>query len=296
MGKTSQKKTRVVVVILASLVLALTSFCTYLLISRADPSSDTKPLRKAGDGLFSWHDEVFEKEEREILFALMKEQGLTELYQDFPFNMPAGEIREFVNECERNGINLYLLIGEPEWALDSGAVELRAQIQRAALMGLAGVMVDVEPGSTDEWKKDRRPVMETMTKMLLRGKTAAEENGLSMIVCLSYYYDDYGFEEKLDVIAEKACDALAIMNYNQKDETGQIGTEASLCRKYGKRLINIYELQEVGKYGLEESHTYREEGLPALKKSAKEVAAYYSGQTITTALHDYRALKAMSGR
>ena len=115
-----------------------------------------------------------------------------------------------------------------------------------------------------------------------------------MIVCLSYYYDDYGFEDELETIVEDGCGALAIMNYNREDEIGQIETEAALCKTYGKRLITIYELQEVGKFDLEESHTYREAGLSALKESRERALAYFGDQKISTALHEYRALKEMS--
>ena len=109
------------------------------------------------------------------------------------------------------------------------------------------------------------------------------------------YYDDYGFEDELETIVDRGCDALAIMNYNRDDEIGQIETEAALCSAYGKRLINIYELQEVGKFDLEENHTYRDAGLPALEESAKSVVRRFDGQDITTALHEYRALKDMAG-
>lgn len=291
---TAQKKARVLIIILLALVAALGSFCIWLLTVRCAKQTKTPEIR-TGNGLFSWHDEVFETDEREILFRLMRDQGLTELYQDVPADTPVPLIKAFAQTCEENGIRLYLLIGEPEWALDKHGTELRAQIQRAALMGFSGVMVDVEPGSTDEWKEDRRPVMETMTKAFLRGKAAAEENGLEMIVCLSYYYDDYGFEDELETVVQRGCDALAIMNYNREDEIGQIQTEAALCKAYGKRLINIYELQEVGEFGLEETHTYREAGLSALQKSSESIQRYFADQDISTALHEYRALKDMAG-
>ncbi|MBQ7604263.1 MAG: hypothetical protein IJU75_04850 [Clostridia bacterium] len=254
--KAAGKKSRVLIIVLLAGTVLLISFGIFYLTrwrEKLNKTSESLP----GDGLFSWHDEIFEADEREILFDLMRSQGLTELYQDVPLDTPVPKIKEFAKACEENGIRLYLLVGEPEWALDKNGTELRAQIQRAALMGLAGVMVDVEPGSTDEWKKDRIPVMATMTRAFLRGKAAAEENGLEMIVCLSYYYDDYGFGEELETIVKLGCDGLAIMNYDRQDEIGQIETEAALCKTHGKRLINIDELQEGGKYGLEEIHTYR---------------------------------------
>ena len=292
---TTRKRPRVLAAILLAIVVVLASLCVCLFIRLREVSVSPEAALPHGNGLFSWHDEIFEEDEREILFSLMRENGLTELYQDVPSDTPAPVIKDFTDACAENGVKLYLLIGDPEWALDKNGYELRAQIQRAALMGFAGGMVDVEPGSTSAWKKDRAPVMETMTKSFLRGKEAAEENGVEMIVCLSYYYDDYGFESELGTIIGQGCDALAVMNYNRDDEIGQIEHEASLCRKYGKRLINIYELKEAGKYGLEESHTYREEGFDALNKSAETLRRYFSGQDFNTALHDYRALKEMSG-
>jgi hypothetical protein len=290
------KKPRALIIILIALAVILAFFGVWFFAGRgADKNKAPESPSFPGNGLFSWHDEVLEEDEREILFELMKNQGLTELYQDVPLDAPAAQIRDFAKACEENGIRFYLLIGEPEWALDKNGTNIRAQIQRAALIGCAGVMVDVEPGSTDEWKSDRKPVMTSMTKSFLKGKAAAEENGIEMIVCLSYYYDDYGFEEEIETIVEKGCDALAIMNYNREDEAGQIVSEAALCKKYGKRLINIYELQEVGKYYLEEIHTYREAGLSALQKSRAELIEAFEGQQITFALHEYRALKEMTG-
>jgi len=257
-------------------------------------AEEEETVKDSGHGLFSWHDEVFDEEEREVLFQLMTEQGLTELYQDIPATMSTARIKELADACEALGIRLYLLVGNSEWALDKKATKLRAEIQRAALIGCSGIMVDIEPGSLDEWKNDRDSVMESMTQGFLQAKAAAEKEGLEMIVCLSWYYDDYGYESELKQIVEEGCDTLAIMNYNREDEAGQIETEAKLCRKYGKALINIYELQEIGKYDLEEIHTYREEGLPALWQSWEELHSIYSDQDISAALHEYRALKAMN--
>jgi len=261
-------------------------------VTPAAEPEDAIPDR--GNGLFSWHDEVFEAEERELLLRLMREQGLTELYQDVPHSMPTAQIKELAEACRGCGIRVYLLVGEPEWALDRKATELRAEIQRAALIGCDGIMVDIEPGSTDKWREDRDSVMASMKEAYLKGKAAAEREGLEMIICLSWYYDDYGFEAELEDIVADGCDTLAIMNYDRTDEIGQIETEAEFCQKYDKRLINIYELQEVGEYDLEEGHTYREVGLSAMWESWESLLEAYPELKLSAALHEYRALKAMS--
>lgn len=292
----SRKSKRIILI--AAIALALVSAAVVLcvtLLRKTEPGTDAgSDAPPRGNGLFSWHDEVFDASERETLFALMKERGLTELYQDVPHDTPVPEIKEFAASCAENGVRLYLLIGDPQWALDPNATELRSEIQRAALMGFAGVMVDVEPGPTDEWKEDRESVMEMMTEAFVRGKSAAAENGVEMIVCLSYYYDDYGFEEQIETIVKDGCDSLAIMNYNREDEAEQIGTEAWYCEAFGKALVNIYELKEPGQYDLEEIHTYSEVGLEELENSWASLRETYPDLEFYMALHDYRALKDLS--
>ena len=285
---------RTALLVLLILLIPAAGLLGWLLGRDRTPAAEPKDvIPDHGHGLFSWHDEVFEAEERETLLQLMREQGLTELYQDVPHTTPTALVKELAEACRALGIRFYLLVGEPEWALDRKAAELRSEIQRAALIGCDGVMVDIEPGSTDQWKKDRDSVMSSMTEAFLKGKAAAEREGLEMIACFSWYYDDYGYEAELEQLIAEGCDTFAIMNYHREDEVGQIQTEAELCRRYGKALISIYELQEVGKYDLEEIHTYREAGLPALWESWDELRNAFPDQEISAALHEYRALKAM---
>ena len=115
-----------VIIILTLLAAALAVACAVLLLGRGEKVTKGS----YGDGLFSWHDEVFEEGERETLFRLMRDQGLTELYQDVPYDTPVSEIKDFAEDCRENGIKLYLLVGEPEWALDRSGAALRAEIQR----------------------------------------------------------------------------------------------------------------------------------------------------------------------
>lgn len=73
-----------------ALLVGLVVFSGYVLIYRhIEQEKTTEVEPKKGNGLFSWHDEVFEMDEREILFRIMKDQGMTELYQDVPHDMPA---------------------------------------------------------------------------------------------------------------------------------------------------------------------------------------------------------------
>lgn len=253
-------------------------------------ASDTR------NGLFSWHDEVFSAEEQKLLLLHMRKQGLTELYQYVTHSVPVPDIKALKSACDSAGVSLYLLVGEPEWALDGDARDLISEIQRAALIGCAGIMVDMEPYSLDEWDSGSDTVMASMTAACIKAESAAERNGLELVVCISWFLDGRGYSRELEEIVSRGCGALAVMNYNRSDEPAQIETEAALCRKYGKRLINIFELQEAGKYGLQEQNTYSGEGLSALWESWERLKNIYPDQELSLALHEYGALKDISGK
>lgn len=299
---TAQRSPALAALILSVLALALAAAALLLVLRRTGapagaPAPETEgpaDTADAGHGLFSWHSEVLDAEARETLLRLMREQGLTELYQYISHDTSTDLLRELSESCRENGVRLYLLVGNAEWATDKNARELRKEIRRAALLGCAGVMADIEPASTELWQKDRDAAMTIMTEGYVRAEEAAREEGIELIACLPWYYDDYGYEHELKTLVADGCDALAIMNYSRDDEIGQIGTEAEICRRSGKRLICIYELQPVGEHNLKEINTYNSLGLSALWESWEKICAAYPEQKLYAALHEYRALLELS--
>lgn len=249
-------------------------------------------------GLFSW-DQPKDIQEAEQMFSLMERHGLTELYQYFSLKTSDEEVEDFLALAALRGIRVYLLAGSAEWALESKGNSLRKVIRKAADWneglpedaGFAGVMADVEPYLLDEWKDARREaLMQTYVQGFAFAYSYSGKKGLELLACIPFFYDQKDCEEILERLVDEGCDGLAVMNYLRIDEIEHIRTEAELAQTYGKRIINVYELQRPGTAGLTNWHTYYNVGLDALNESIAAMQEAYSPQCIDYALHYYPLL------
>lgn len=249
--------------------------------------------------LFSWKvSEVLEG--RTQLFATMKELELNTLYQEFSEELQKESIMDFLGEAAEEKIDVYLLVGSPEWALEEKGESMFLQVEKALEInryvgenqGVKGILYDVEPYLLEEWdKQDPQDIMDSFVEGMKRVYQKAKESGLEVILCIPYFYDDLGASKQLEALIKSGCDSIAIMNYYQGKEYENIKNEAALANKYGKKLINIYELQAPGKYGLKDKNTYYEEGIKAVEENFAALRANFSDQDIYIAFHEYRALK-----
>ena len=159
--------------------------CAALLL--VSPAYAAKPAEKPAPvsgpaGLFSWSAETVNKTDGE-LFKLMKEQGLTVLYQNISSkNSRQEQMSVFVETAMDEGITVYYLTGDESWGLDpdgerlcdavKDAVAYNRRIKRKFLARreadgkpwstvpqLAGIVFDVEPYTLDEWDKNPDKVM-----------------------------------------------------------------------------------------------------------------------------------------
>lgn len=249
--------------------------------------------------LFSWKDSEV-AEGRSQLFSTMKELKLNTLYQGFSEELKEDEIKNFLVEASREKIDVYLLTGDPEWALDKEREVMSSKVENVLKIndgvvenpGLKGILFDVEPYLLEEWdKQDRQEIMDNFVEEMKKAYKKAHDNGLEVILCIPYFYDDLGVSKQLEELIESGCDSVAIMNYYQGKEYENIKGEAILAAKYGKKIINIYELQAPGKYGLKDKNTYYEEGINAVEENFDSVQAAFHQDDISIAFHDYKALK-----
>lgn len=245
------------------------------------------------NGLFSWDDDVLREEQREELFAIMKKQNLGAIYQYGSRDTDPEKMAEFFAGAREHGIEPFLLIGEPEWAADAEGTKLCAEVRYASMLKeCEGLVIDVEPYLLPEWNADREALAETFVAALIRAKGEAEKSGLKVIVCIPYWLDEKIGESLMEELVRDGCDMLAVMNYYRKNESEHLKEEAALCREFRKPLINIYELQEPGKYGLQPINTYYSDGLPALAESWEVIAEEYREVGVSYALHTYKEVKA----
>lgn len=284
-------------------ILVAMAFCAAFLAGRVALGAQAQAAPEPGRtrlGVFSWQRENVTKEDasRE-LFDILAGVGASELYQ----YMNVKNADQFLQRAKELQIDVYLLAGRPEWALDAKAKQMLKEVDKAAKLmaqsggaGLAGLMLDVEPYLTSAYKKDPGKTMETYLAAMRRTYARAQEKGVFLILCIPHFYDAAGYTEVLRALIQEASDAVAVMNYQKNDESGQIETELDAARQAGKRLIHIYELQRPGLYDLTERNTYYQDGLPAVWDSSEKLRAYFDYEGLSFALHDYTALREMISR
>lgn len=254
--------------------------------------------------LFSWKDsEVLEG--RTQLFTTMKEQKLNTLYQRFSGELRKEDIQDFLVEAAKNKIDVYLLDGSPEWAMEEEGESMCRQVEKALEIkqaaeenqGVKGILFDVEPYLLEEWdKQGPQKIMDNFVKGMKVAYKKAKDSDLEVILCIPYFYDDLGVSKQLEDLIESGCDSVAIMNYYQGKEYKNIKREAELAFEYKKKLINIYELQAPGKHGLKDKNTYYEEGIIAVEENFAALRAAFRRKDISIAFHEYEALKEVAGR
>ncbi len=288
--------------------------CVALFLGAPVYASESAAPPPGPAGLFSWSAETVNKTDGE-LFKLMKEQGLTVLYQNISSkNSRQEQMSVFVESAVDEGVTVYYLTGDASWGLDpdgerlceavKDAVAYNRRIKRkflarreadgkqwATIPQLAGIVFDVESYTLKEWDKNPEKVMGSFVSGMKEAYALAQDYGLEVIVCIPWYYDDKGQQKGLEELIENGCDRIAVMNYYRGAEIKNIATEVDLVQKHGKGIITIYELQKADGHGLKEINTYYNSGLAALARSFKSVMEAYPEQTISIAYHDYRALK-----
>lgn len=244
-------------------------------------------------GLFSRHADVLETTQREELFKAMDAMGIKELYQYFPPGTDSRKITQFINKAESHGISVWMLTGEPEWAISADGEALSEQVVRAIIFGgMQGIVVDVKPELLPEWQTDSAAVMQQFTRMMKKGRNAASEAGLEWVICVR---DDFDQFEEFKTLVKDGADAIAVRVGNKDSIAENIDAEAALCSKYGRGLISIYELRDPVGSGLTPEETFYEEGIEAVEASWESLLAEISGKypklIFSCAFHECRALQ-----
>lgn len=257
-------------------------------------------------GIFSWTEEAWAEEERKCFLSTAARVGAKEIYQEFSDEaLAAGQPEGFIRDLEAAGIQVYLLCGSPEWGYERDGASLCKKIQTVAAYnrshggGVRGIVADVEPHLLAEWEgggQSRAELMDTWLEGMKTAYLQAKEQRLELIVCIPNFYDETS-PDVLDALVEKCCDTIAVMNYNRRDEYGQMEEEAALAAGYGKRVICVYELQKAGSHGLTETNTYASVGMEAMFASIKKLQKSFAGTNpaadLTFAVHYYEPLKEM---
>jgi len=226
--------------------------------------------------VFNWDRDMVTVEKADVFFDEFSDITISTVYQYIPARTAEEDIAYYLTSAAAHEVGIYLLTGEPEWGLEADGASMVDEIMRAQAINqlvpweaqIRGVVMDVEPYSE------------------------ALDCGLQLIVCIPYFYDTKGYADALERIIESGCDRVAVMNYYKGKEADHIADEIALSRKYGKKLVNIYELQPPEGTAVTEANTYYHEGLGAVVRSAVSLRSMYQGD-VEFAIHDFDAWKEM---
>lgn len=276
-----------------AIILIIGLSCSILLSSCDDRTSKTRSL-------FSWKEnEVVEGKEE--LFQMMESLKLNTLYQHFSSKLNEAEIKKFLLGAKKRDIEVYLLDGDPKWALEKDGGPMIETIERVIKINskldenirIKSIVFDIEPYTLDEWddEEKRDEIMDRFSNGMQIAYKKAKENNLEVINCIPYFYDSKGFSKQLEELIKSGSDGIAIMNYMKTKEVKNIEGEVELADKYGKKIINIYELQAPGEHGLEEKNTYYNDGIEEVEKNFENIIEEFPDKEISIAFHEYKALK-----
>lgn len=265
----------------------LAAICLIGLGSAGNFFSQGKLTRNTG--MFSWDAEYLKPENQAQVDRAMEAFGCGAVYQQVPGDADDRTVLAFLDYRHAKGQEVYYLAGAPEWGKPGGLAVMEQQVARVVDWngmagpggGFAGIVWDIEPYLLDEWEDGMEELMESFVSNCCEAYGAEQgrkgTGRLDIIVCIPFFYDQKGLEEPLGRLIADGCDAVAVMNYNKNDEFGQIGTELSLARKYGKGIIHITEMQRPGRHKLTDNNTYFGDGIGAAKESwemLKQQAGY----------------------
>ena len=281
--------------IIIGLILSLSVFA--LAFKTSDKQAEARAL-------FSWKTSEVVEGHKE-LFETMEKLELNKLYQGFSRDLKNDQIEAFLVEAEKNDIEVSLLAGDPTWALDKKGksmietidrvVEINSKLDKAS--GIKSILFDVEPYTLKEWTGDNKEkIMNNFVRAMKATYKKAQAEDIEVILCIPFYYDNMGFSKQLKELIKSGCDSVAVMNYFKSKEAHNIEREARYAQRYGKKLINIYELQAPGKHGLEEKNTYYNQGIEAVEESFVNIKNELVDKDISIGFHEYRAVKEILDR
>lgn len=242
----------------------------------------------AKPSLFSWFLEPMMEPEK--ILTWLQTHHIKRLYQFATPDYSVDDFQAFLKKAKEFDLDIYLLNGEPEWALDSTAQEMLNYLAwtRKFQGDVKGIVFDIEPYSLEEYKENPQKVMTTFVEAMVKVYAQAHTQHLEIILCLPYFYDIYGFEVELETLIKKACDGILVMNYYRGKEIEHIQTQVILCERYNKYIETIYELQPAGLFDLTDQNTYYIKGLPAAYENYKQLSKAYSEKPIELSFHELR--------
>ncbi len=249
-------------------------------------------------GIFSWSSEEVTDNKVQLISDL-REYNFDRIFQAFSSSLTDEEIASYVSDVTSNKVDVYSLIGIPEWALDPSGEKMVERLERVERINrklpkehqIKGIIVDVEPYVMDNFDWTDNSIQESYIYSMKQLYQATENSGLELIVVIPYFYDTKGYENAVNTIVNEAATEVAVMNYYRDKEIDHMDHEAEQAKKANKPITSIYEFKRPGDHGLTNKNSYYNEGYLAAIENSDRLISHYKDQPVNIAYHDYHAFK-----
>ncbi len=246
--------------------------------------------------IFSWEEEYILPEMEDDVEKAMEKLNCKAVYQQITQEAEETQVLDYLKRRKEKGQRVYYLAGASDWGVEEDGASMLEAVRITAEWnkksgtegGFAGIVFDVEPYLLEEWDDNQESCMEQYAANCIQAYQSAREEKLAVIICIPNFYDRIGLSALLEKIIEEGCDGIAVMNYNKKNEAGQIEEELRLAEKYGKGILNITEMQMQGYHGLTEENTYYDDGFEAVADSWEKLKAKYPYKRLGFSWHYLR--------
>ena len=259
---------------------------------------DLEELLSHGAGVFSWDHLPNIKD-----IQCMKDNRITEIYQYLRPEYTDREMLDFLGAMNDVDIEVYILDGEPEWSYEAEYQGMRRVLERVRNLNsqmdeearIKGIVYDVEPYVLDKWHNIPDQLLEEYTNNIIniRQECAYDEDHLDICICIPYSYDNMGHDKAMRKLLKES-DQVFVLNYLKGMEIENVKREAALARYYGKRMINVYELQPGLLSQTNNTITYYKDGLEAVTENYAELMDAYPNHNIAIAYHTLEYLRVLS--
>lgn len=243
--------------------------------------------------IFSWEEEYLRPELEAEVEKAMEKLGCIAIYQQISSDTKETIVLDYLRRRQEKKQLVYYLAGAAEWGMEENGKSMLDVVDTAAEWnakageegGFTGIVLDVEPYLLEEWESDQERCMKQYVTNCVRTYERAKEENLAVIVCIPNFYDRIGLSGFLEELIQNGCDGIAVMNYNKKDEAGQIEEELKLAQEYNKGIVNITEMQMQGYHGLTDENTYHDDGIEVVFDSWEKLKEQYPYRNLGFSWH-----------
>lgn len=249
--------------------------------------------------LFSWKEEDTYVENKKKLEFVLENVDMGRIFQHFGNDDSRfKELSGFMQRMKEKKIDVCYLTGEAEWALADDSKYLCNEIDRVLEWNnnhdekekFSGIVFDVEPYLTNEWKEEEEAVMKKYVNNMRSAYQYAVKNKLDVTICIPYWYDKSHIDD-LEALVKDCCDEVAVMNYYRENEYSNMKNEVAFAKKYDKRITCIFEFTKPGEHDLEDKSTYYNIGIEIAQEVFDDLTKKFEYEKLYCSYHYLESLE-----